>query len=56
LIEFAEQRRRIDFEFFVYQATPGFELGKKDLQSPALPLGHVAKQNDTKWMKILPDY
>lgn len=32
-----------DFEFFVNQATPGFELGKKDLQSPALPLGHVAK-------------
>ncbi|KAK7299377.1 hypothetical protein VNO77_45670 [Canavalia gladiata] len=24
-------------------ATPGFELGKKDLQSPALPLGHAAK-------------
>lgn len=32
-----------DFEFFVNQATPGFELGKKDLQSPALPLGHAAK-------------
>ena len=32
-----------DFEFFVDQATPGFELGKKDLQSPALPLGHAAK-------------
>ena len=30
-------------DFFVDQATPGFELGKKDLQSPALPLGHVAK-------------
>ncbi|KAL3806249.1 hypothetical protein ACJIZ3_000103 [Penstemon smallii] len=28
---------------FVDQATPGFELGKKDLQSPALPLGHAAK-------------
>jgi predicted Co/Zn/Cd cation transporter (cation efflux family) len=28
---------------FVDQATPRFELGKKDLQSPALPLGHVAK-------------
>jgi hypothetical protein len=25
------------------QATPGFELGKKDLQSSALPLGHAAK-------------
>lgn len=32
-----------DFESFVDQATPRFELGKKDLQSPALPLGHVAK-------------
>lgn len=30
-----------DFESFV-EATPGFELGKKDLQSPALPLGHAA--------------
>lgn len=39
----AEQKRRRDFEFFVDQATPGFELGKKDLQSPALPLGHAAK-------------
>lgn len=29
--------------FFVDQATPRFELGKEDLQSPALPLGHVAK-------------
>ena len=31
------------FASFVDQATPGFELGKKDLQSPALPLGHAAK-------------
>lgn len=31
------------FNSLVYQATPGFELGKKDLQSPALPLGHAAK-------------
>ena len=31
------------FFCFVDQATPGFELGKKDLQSPALPLGHAAK-------------
>lgn len=30
-------------DFIVDQATPRFELGKKDLQSPALPLGHVAK-------------
>lgn len=28
---------------FADEATPGFELGKKDLQSPALPLGHAAK-------------
>jgi hypothetical protein len=28
----------------VDQATPGFELGRKDLQSPALPLGHAAKK------------
>ena len=31
------------FYSLVDQATPGFELGKKDLQSPALPLGHAAK-------------
>lgn len=39
------------FAFFVDQATPGFELGKKDLQSPALPLGHAAKatQNRRKY-------
>lgn len=38
------QQNRIKFFYsFVDQATPGFELGKKDLQSPALPLGHVAK-------------
>lgn len=30
-------------EYFFDQATPRFELGIKDLQSPALPLGHVAK-------------
>ena len=29
--------------FFVNQTTPRFELGKEDLMSPALPLGHVAK-------------
>lgn len=39
------------FAPFVDQATPGFELGKKDLQSPALPLGHAAKatQNRRKY-------
>lgn len=32
-----------NFNSFVDEAAPGFELGKKDLQSPALPLGHAAK-------------
>lgn len=35
--------------FLVIQATPGFELGKKDLQSPALPLGHAAKMIQNRW-------
>lgn len=30
------------------EATPGFELGKKDLQSPALPLGHAAKTTQNR--------
>ena len=39
-----KKRNRIrDFDSFVDEAAPGFELGKKDLQSPALPLGHAAK-------------
>lgn len=39
-----KQYNRIrDFNSFVDEAAPGFELGKKDLQSPALPLGHAAK-------------
>ena len=29
--------------FFVNQKTPRFDLGKDDLMSHALPLGHVAK-------------
>lgn len=33
--------------FFDIKATPRFELGVKDLQSSALPLGHVAKSNVT---------
>lgn len=45
-ILWAEQTRRRDFKD---QATPGFELGKKDLQSPALPLGHVAKILENRW-------
>lgn len=37
-----------------YQATPGFELGKKDLQSPALPLGHIAKMIQKKYIQNTP--
>lgn len=33
------------------QAAPRFELGVKDLQSPALPLGHAAKKSDPKSTK-----
>jgi hypothetical protein len=36
------KKERIN-HFFVNQATPRFELGKEDLKSPALPLGHVVK-------------
>ena len=38
------QNRIRDLDSFVDEAAPGFELGKKDLQSPALPLGHAAKR------------
>lgn len=38
-----EEKKKFRSFLFVDQATPGFELGKKDLQSPALPLGHAAK-------------
>ena len=38
--------------FFVNQATPRFELGKEDLKSPALPLGHVVKILEKKKKKI----
>ena len=39
-------------KYFFGQATPIFELGIKDLQSPALPLGHAAK-SDPKSSTIL---
>ena len=39
-------------KYFIDQAAPRFELGIKDLQSPALPLGHAAK-SDPKSSKIL---
>ncbi|KAH0454964.1 hypothetical protein IEQ34_016888 [Dendrobium chrysotoxum] len=37
-------------EIVVQEATPRFELGIKDLQSPALPLGHATKFHP-KWIK-----
>jgi hypothetical protein len=37
--------------FLVNQATPRFELGKEDLKSPALPLGHVVKNFEKKKKK-----
>lgn len=41
---FLYQQNEINYlNSLIDQATPGFELGKKDLQSPALPLGHIAK-------------
>ena len=43
LIELCQQNQIKKWKFFVDQATPRFELGKKDLQSPALPLGHAAQ-------------
>ena len=47
--ELYQENRIGDFESFVDQATPRFELGKKDLQSPALPLGHIAKRIQNRW-------
>jgi hypothetical protein len=44
------KKERIDL-FFVNQTTPRFELGKEDLTSPALPLGHVAKILEEKSRK-----
>src|SRR3954463_3738577 len=38
-------------KYFIDQAAPRFELGIKDLQSPALPLGHAAKKSDQKSRK-----
>jgi hypothetical protein len=35
-------------KYFIDQAAPRFELGVKDLQSPALPLGHAAKKIRSK--------
>ena len=30
------------YPHFIFEATPRFELGIEDLQSTALPLGHIA--------------
>ena len=38
-------------KYFIDQAAPRFELGIKDLQSPALPLGHAAKKSERKSRK-----
>ena len=38
-------------KYFFDQAAPRFELGIKDLQSPALPLGHAAKKSERKSRK-----
>lgn len=43
--EFLELDQQNKKSQFVDQATPRFELGIKDLQSPALPLGHAAKSD-----------
>jgi hypothetical protein len=40
--EFVEFDQYYNPKYFIDQAAPRFELGVKDLQSPALPLGHVA--------------
>lgn len=56
LVELYQQNRIRDFYSFVDEAAPGFELGKKDLQSPALPLGHAAKtiyNNVPFWVGLL---
>lgn len=45
----AKQNKGFRVLSFVDQATPRFELGKKDLQSPTLPLGHAAKTLQNRW-------
>lgn len=41
----------IKLKYFIDEAAPRFELGIKDLQSPALPLGHAAKKSEGKSRK-----
>jgi hypothetical protein len=49
--EFVEFDQYYNPKYFIDQAAPKFELGVKDLQSPALPLGHAAKKSDLKSRK-----
>lgn len=49
--EFVEFDQYYNPKYFIDQAAPRFELGIKDLQSPALPLGHAAKKSDLKSRK-----
>jgi hypothetical protein len=49
--EFVEFDQYYNPKYFIDQAALRFELGVKDLQSPALPLGHAAKKSDLKSRK-----
>ena len=49
--EFVEFDQYYNPKYFIDQAAPRFELGVKNLQSPALPLGHAAKKSDLKSRK-----
>ena len=49
--QFVEFDQYYNPKYFIDQAAPRFELGVKDLQSPALPLGHAAKKSDLKSRK-----
>ena len=49
--EFVEFDQHYNTKYFIDQAAPRFEMGIKDLQSPALPLGHAAKKSDLKSRK-----
>jgi hypothetical protein len=51
--EFVEFDQYYNPKYFIDQAAPRFELGVKDLQSPALPLGYAAKKSDLKSRKEL---
>ncbi len=42
-----------DLKLFKKEAAPRFELGVKDLQSSALPLGHAAMQGANSLQRIV---